>query len=501
MSLAVELRGIVKRFGAFTALDHVDLNVAEGSIHAVVGENGAGKTTLMRILYGALSPEEGDVAVQGQARRFAGPKDALALGIGMVSQHYSIIPELTCLQNLLLGAEPGAVMPLAQAEKRAQVLADRMGFAFDWRRPAEGLGPSDCQKLEILKLLWRDCRILILDEPTAMLSPSDGVELFKVLRNLVKEGATVILVTHRLPEVMVFADHVTVLRQGREVASRPVASITDRELAELIVGHSVEATQFDAPIIDPSMTPRLEVRDLDILGDRGDLAVSRASLRLLPGELVGIAGVDGSGQRELFQTLVGTRRARSGDLRLDGAALGTMSIRARIRAGMRVIPEDRHAQGVVESWSLVDNACLGLQRLAPVNVQGRLSRTGMQHVADQALARFGTRFADARMAIGGLSGGNQQRLVAGRALAIEPRLLLAFQPARGLDIDATSAVYAGLRDACRDGAAGLVIGFDLDELLNECDRVVVMFEGLLIEPSGEAARDRDHIGRLMVGAT
>ncbi|MCX7799513.1 MAG: ATP-binding cassette domain-containing protein, partial [Fimbriimonadales bacterium] len=274
MSLAVRLQGISKRFGAVQALERVDLTVDAGSLHAVVGENGAGKTTLMRVLYGAIHPDAGIVEVEGERRAFRNSRDAIAAGIGMVSQHYSILPQLTCLQNLMLGAEPGAWIDEAAAARRADELAERMGFSFDWRSDAAALSPAAAQKLEILKLLWRRARILILDEPTAMLSPADSDALFESLEQLRREGATVLLVTHRLPEVMQHADEVTVLRGGRLVASLPVAQTDAQQLAQLIVGHALGDGRTGPP--GEVGGELLELRGLTVRGYRGDDAVRGA---------------------------------------------------------------------------------------------------------------------------------------------------------------------------------------------------------------------------------
>ncbi len=488
---AVEMIGISKRFGPVEALSEIDLRVEAGTTHAIVGENGAGKTTLMRILYGALRPDNGEIRVEGKPVQFRRAADGIAAGIGMVSQHYAIIPELDALQNLMLGAEPGLWLDRPANEARAQALAETMGFAFDWRAEARRLSPAAAQKLEILKLLWREARIMILDEPTAMLSPADSDALFESLHALAAKGATILLVTHRLPEVIAHAQHVTVLRGGRCVAGKPVGQTGPAELAEMIVGHAVE------PVRRPPLAygePRLEVRDLRVKGRRGDEALKSVSLTLRQGEVVGLAGVDGSGQRELFWALSGALRAEGGTIRLLGEDVTTRSPRARIEAGLRLIPEDRHEEGVVEDWSLVDNARIGLQRLSGLHSDSPTA------LAERVAARFSTRHGGLNMPMRSLSGGNQQRFVAARALAVQPRLILAFQPARGLDIEATRQVYAALREEAARGAAALVVSFDLDELLEHCDRVAAMRSGQIFEPEPGQETDRTTIGRLMVGA-
>lgn len=517
MTSAVSLRDITVRFGAVTALESVDLEVAAGTLHAVVGENGAGKTTLMRVLYGAQRPTEGVIEVEGDPRVFSGSAEAIAAGVGMVSQHYAIIPELTPLQNLMLGAEGSAVPSLATARARAQELADRMGFVFDWDRPAAELGPAGAQKLEILKLLWRESRVMILDEPTAMLSPADGDALFGSLRTLVDAGATVILVTHRLPEVIDHCSRVTVLRGGRRVADMAVADTNAGELARLIVGEgdvlepselglsrsmrplprSIEEGNFPARTDTASDYATLILQELTVLDDRGHEAIKGAFLDVRPREVIGVAGVDGNGQRELFQAIVGTATPKEGRVILGSADVTKAPPAERIRAGLRLIPEDRHMEGVIEGWSLEENAVLGLQRQAGFAKGAQIDEAARRSWAQRVADRFRTKNGGLGLPMASLSGGNQQRFVAARALESEPRLLLAFSPTRGLDLKGTADVYAAIRERARSGMAALVVSFDLDELLAHCDRIVVLNHGHLTEP---AVRDRETIGREMVGA-
>lgn len=501
MSTIVSMSGITRRFGAVTALDQVDLQVESGKIHALVGENGAGKTTLMRILYGALAADAGEIRVDGETRHFRTSAEAIAAGIGMVSQHYSIIPELTCLQNLMLGAEPGLWIAEREAESRATELAIRMGFEFTWRAPASSLSPAGAQKLEILKLLWRKARIMILDEPTAMLSPADGDALFVSLKQLAAEGDTILLVTHRLPEVLQHCSQVSVLRGGRNVAHAAMGTPESPDAAQLaawIVGHEVPEVRIDGA--SPGQ-PVLELRDLWVRGDRGNEAVKGISLRLHEGEVLGIAGVDDNGQRELFQALMGVASISDGAILLDGQDLTRGNPVERLQKGMRLIPEDRHEEGVVEDWSLELNAALGLQRLEPLRHGAWVDVSERRTLAGAIAERFRTKHGGLSLPMRSLSGGNQQRFVAARALSLRPRVILAFQPTRGLDIEGTLAVYATLRETCRrEQVCALVVSFDLDELLEQCDRVVAINGGTLFEPKPGEERDRAAIGRLMVGA-
>lgn len=492
------MKGISRQFGAVQALDDVSLTVEQGEIHALVGENGAGKTTLMRILYGADRPNAGSIELFGQPVSFHSAAEGIRAGIGMVSQHYAIIPELSCLENLMLGAEPGMAIDLRAAKARAQMLAERMNFEFNWDALAESLSPAGAQKLEILKLLWRESKVMILDEPTAMLSPDDSDALFASLHQLADQGATIIVVTHRLPEVLDHCRRVTVLRGGKLIEARDVQGTSDADLAELIVGRAVDTTPR------PSAPQRegvlLDIRDWTVLGHRGNKALDGVSLRVHEGELLGIAGVDGSGQRELFWALCGLLSARSGSATLAGSALDRLSPRQRLEIGLRLIPEDRHEEGVVDAWTLEENASLGLQR-RPEFSSGLWVRTDGRRALAQAMAeRFSTKHGGLNQPMASLSGGNQQRFVAARALEIAPKLILAFQPARGLDIEATRRVYQGIAARCEEGACAVVVSFDLDELLDHCDRVVAMCGGRLRVPPMGMERDRATIGRLMVGA-
>ena len=497
MSLAVEMTGISKRFGAVQALDSVDLHVPSGSIHAVVGENGAGKSTLMNVLYGAVRPDAGTISIEGNPVQIQSSAQAIELGIGMVSQHYGIIPGLTCLQNLILGAEGSALLDIRRAEARAQSLSEKMGFQFDWQRDAAELSPAGAQKLEILKLLWRNSRIMILDEPTAMLSPSDGKALFDSLEQLAHEGNTILLVTHRLPEVFDHCQSVSVLRGGRKVAEKSVADTHSHELAELIVGRSLESASVHAPTLGP---PVLQLKGLSVLDRRGHRAVKSVDLRLHAGEVVGVAGVDGSGQRELVHSILGVLRPAEGSALLGEVALDSLSSGERLAQGMRVIPEDRHDEGVIEEWSLEENAGLGLHRSAPFAKGIWVDESKRGQAAVAIASRFETKHGGLGQPISSLSGGNQQRFVAARALFGEPKLILAYQPARGLDLAATRSVYEGIQSACDHGAAALVVSYDLDELIDHCDRIVVMNRGELREAPQGHERDREAIGRLMVAA-
>lgn len=486
----IEMRNISKRFGTVEALSGVFLRVEPQTIHAVVGENGAGKTTLMKILQGAHQPDSGEILVNGQPVTIGGNAAAQELGIGMVSQHYSVIPELTCLQNLMLGCEPGLVLPLGAAMARADSLAGSMGFQFDWSAPAYELSPAAGQKLEVLKLLWRNAKIMILDEPTAMLSPADSDAMYASLRQLVANGATVIVVTHRIPEVLEHCQNLTVLRGGKFIEERPVAGLESAHVAELIVGRSVPT---DTNRSAPQGEPLLRVSNLEVLNRQGVLGLKGATFEVRAGEMLGIAGVDGNGQQELFHALMGRARIVGGTVELGARDITQANTRQLLDEGVRLIPEDRHAEGCIEEWSLADNAILGIHRQPRTETR--------EQAAGRMAERFRTKFGALTNPMRSLSGGNQQRFIAGRALDGAPKLILAFQPTRGLDIASTEEVYSAIRAECRRlGAAALVVSFDLDELLAQCDRVVAVCHGIMVEPDSALAMDRAEIGRLMVGA-
>ncbi|MEZ5163572.1 MAG: ATP-binding cassette domain-containing protein [Fimbriimonadaceae bacterium] len=495
--IMVQMSGITMDFGAVRALENVSLSVKQGHIHALVGENGAGKTTLMRILYGAIQPTEGSVQISGEEKHFRSQDEAIHAGVGMVSQHYSIIPELTQLDNLMVGAEPGWLIPRAAAKTRADELAQRMGFDFEWDALSEGIGPAQAQKLEILKLLWRDSQIMILDEPTAMLTPADSDLLYGKLRELANAGATVIVVTHRLPEVMEYCDEVTVLRSGQLIGSRVVSETNSAELAEMIVGHAIE---FQKPDKFDAGGVVLSVSELSVKGDRGDEAVKRASFELRAGEFVGLAGVDGNGQRELFLNLMGLQPTLAGGISLDDVDITRHSTAERLLCGMRLIPEDRHEEAVIEDWSIEENGILGLQRSDSVKSGMAINGSAKSAIAERITTLFPTKFDHVHQRFGALSGGNQQKVVNARAFEGNPRVILAFQPTRGIDIKVSELVFQKLRAFARSGGAVLMVNFDVDDLIEHCDRILVINHGEVFEPRPEESHDRAVIGRLMVGA-
>jgi len=541
----IAMRGVTKRFGALVACDAVDLQVAAGTLHAIMGENGAGKTTLMRILYGYYAPDAGEIALRGRRVQFRTPADAIAHHIGMVSQHYSIIPELSALDNLILGAEPtrfAGWLDRRTAQAKAEQLADALEFQPDWNRPAAELSVAARQKLEILKLLWRDAEILILDEPTAMLSPRDVDALFETLLRLKAQGRTILLVTHKLNEALRYADFVTVLRGGRKVADAPIAQVDAQTLTRWIVGDNgasfetpssrfpLQAGGTDATPTDGTAPERfsaqsgeafahtrfpsrsggnlkegglescLVIRDLYVASERGGWGVQGLNLTVQSGEIVGIAGVDGSGQAELMEALAGLRPVAQGEILLQGQPMHRWSTARRIQAGVRFLFDDRFRRMMAPQWSVLENAILGAQRDPELQTLGWLKPRAIRQRAQQLIERFQVKVPALRAPILQLSGGNQQRLVIARALYGRPRLLIAYAPTRGLDIRGAEATYAAIRDACQQGMAALVIAFDLDELMEHCDRIAALFKGTIVAEFTREAFSREAIGAAMVGA-
>ncbi|MFN3690446.1 MAG: ABC transporter ATP-binding protein [Fimbriimonadales bacterium] len=512
----IELRHITKRFGNLVACDRVSLQVAPATLHAIMGENGAGKTTLMRILYGYYTPDDGAVYLKGKRMQFHSPADAIAHHIGMVSQHYSIIPELSALDNLILGAEPAGALGWLDrraALAKAEQLAATLDFQPDWHRPAAELSVAARQKLEILKLLWRAAEILILDEPTAMLSPRDIDALFETLLRLKAQGRTILLVTHKLNEALRYADFVTVLRNGRKVADAPITAVDAPTLTRWIIGDAESSLQVSesSPQASESSSQAsgsstaqegvLRLCNLHILSDRGGWGVQGLNLTLRAGEILGIAGVDGSGQLELMEALAGLRPVAKGEILLRGQTIQRWSTAQRLRAGMRYLFDDRFRRMMAAQWSVLENSVLGAQRDPELQTLGWFKPRALRRRAEQLIQRFQVKVPSLRAPMVQLSGGNQQRLVIARALYGQPRLLIAYAPTRGLDIRGAEATYAAIRQACRQGMAALVIAFDLDELMEHCDRIAVLFKGAVVAEFERAEFSREALGAAMVGVS
>lgn len=499
------MRRITKSFPGVFANDNIDFAARFGEIHALVGENGAGKSTLMNILYGMHRPDSGEIRISGQAADIRSPRDSITHGVGMVHQHFMLVSVFTALENIILGAEPVTLgrTDYRSARERASGICERFGLALDLDTRVADLSVSAQQKTEILKALYREARILILDEPTSVLTPQESDSLFAMLRGMADSGMCVIVITHKLTEVMAHSDRVTVLRQGRQIASLETRSTSADGLARLMVGEHRPVVAGFTPAPGSRRGEAcgcgglLSVSNLTITVDKGLLLVDSISFDVRAGEILGIAGVDGNGQRELAEALVGLRRS-SGRVALDGMDIARMTVRERLDAGIAYIPEDRRRDALVDGYSIEENAILGMHR--------RFARRGMidlraarEHSVN-LIERYDVRAAGPEMSAGFLSGGNQQKLVLGRALQGESRLLIACQPTRGLDIGASADVHRRLTEVRSRGMGVILVSYDLDEVLSLSDRVMVMFRGRIAGVLDRADADRETIGAMMLGA-
>jgi general nucleoside transport system ATP-binding protein len=501
---AVRLEGIAKRFPGVVANDDVHLEVTAGEIHAIVGENGAGKSTLMKILYGMQRPDEGTIEVDGEEVHFRSPKEAIAAGIGMVHQHFMLAGNLTVLENVVLGLEPrrGPSLDRATARERIQVLSRTQGAAIDPDRLVESLSVGEKQRVEIIKVLYRGARILILDEPTGVLVPQEVDELFAHLRELRAEGVTIIFISHKLHEVLAIADRVTVLRAGRTVRTVAPAEVSSRQLAELMVGSELPTPETrDSTVTEHE---RLVVDGIELRDDDGRPLLQDISFAIHEGEILGIAGVEGNGQQELVDVILGLRELTAGSVRLAGADVSAWSTRERRGAGLGYIPEDRQLRGLLLPFPLWENVMLGHQSDEPCS---RKRPIGRQIDRDGALARtqevideFDVRTPGPEVPAHALSGGNQQKLIVGRELKADPQVLLAAHPTRGIDVGAQASVWEQIREARAAGMAILLISADLEELIGLSDRLQVMFRGTLVAELDPAAVTPDVLGSYMTGA-
>jgi ABC-type uncharacterized transport system ATPase subunit len=495
----VALKGIVKRFPGVVANDGVDLAVRSGEIRALVGENGAGKTTLMSILYGLVQPDDGEIVLRGQPVRFSSSVSAIRAGIGMVHQHFMLFPSLTVLDNVIFGSEPirRGLIDRGAARARAVELAERYGLSVQPDRRVGELPVGSQQQVEILKALYRDADLLILDEPTAVLTPPEKGGLFAFLRDLAAKGRTVILITHKLNEVMEISDNATVMRHGRVTANLITSETSTSEICRHMVGRDVLFT-VDKDEARPRETI-LEVRDLSLLDSRGLNVLTDVSFSVRAGEIVGIAGVAGSGQSSLVQTITGLIPPTAGTILLDGREVGGLSVDMRRRTGIAYIPEDRGQVGLATGASVVDNLSMGFQRQPELTSSGLMRVERLRSRARSLVQRFAVRTTNVRDPAAVLSGGNLQKLVVAREFDHTSPVLIAEQPTRGLDVGATEFVRRQLIAYRDEGHAVLLVSADLSEILALADRIHVMFEGRLIGEVAAAEADEYRLGMLMAG--
>ena len=499
---AVRMRGMTKEFPGVLANDRVDFEAAAGEVHALLGENGAGKTTLSNVLTGLYRPDAGEIELYGEPARFDSPREALAAGISMVHQHFRLVEPFTVAENVVLGdtRDEGRAFLVRQGaiERRVEELGRRYGLAVDPQARIWQLSVGEQQRVEILKALYREARILILDEPTAVLTPQEADTLFETLRAMAADGRTVIFISHKLKEVMAVADRVTVLRRGRTVATVPAAEATPRSLAALMVGREIAEARRVERERPPTDAVALEVERLGVPGDRGEPAVRGVTFTLREGEIVGLAGVAGNGQRELAEGICGLRGVE-GTVRVAGRRLRNGDPQAAIAAGVGYVPEDRLGTGLAPNLSVSSNVVLKSYRRPPVSRGPLLLLGRMRDIAVALIRRYDVKTPGPDSPAHLLSGGNLQKLVLGREFQGEPRVLVAAQPTRGLDVGAIETVHAYLRDAASNGVAILLISEDLDEIRALTDRVLVMYEGRI---AGELDAERAtlaELGYLMAG--
>jgi ABC-type uncharacterized transport system ATPase subunit len=476
----LELRGITKRFAGTVANDRVDFDLLPGEVHALLGENGAGKSTLMNVLFGLYHPDEGEIRVHGRRVSISSPRDALEHGIGMVHQHFMLIPVMTVAENIILGREPhrGALLDVKEAEARVEEISRRFGLDVDPHARVQDISVSQQQRAEILKALYGDAEVLILDEPTAVLTPQEAEELFHVVRALTASGKSVIFITHKLHEVLEIADRITILRRGVRVDTISRQGATEAGLARLMVGRDV-LFEVEKEAREPGAT-LLAVSDLVVLDNRHLQAVRGVSLDVRAGEIVGVAGVDGNGQSELVEALTGLRRAKSGKIVFDGVDLTRANARRFLDAGIGHIPEDRQRQGLILNFNLAENLGLRDYRRAPASRFGWLKPSVLVGRARERLQEFDVRGGTPSTFASALSGGNQQKVVIAREVANDPRLLIASQPTRGLDVGATEFVHNRLVQERDEGRAVLLVSFSIEEIQSLSDRILVLYEGRIV---------------------
>ncbi len=495
--LAVRLRGIGKRFPGVIANDDVNIDVARGTIHAIVGENGAGKSTLMKILYGVQAPDSGTIEIGGQQRKLGSPADAIKAGVGMVFQHFMLADNLTVLENVVLGAEKQhGIGAKARAEVERISAAYGLGVAPD--ELVEDLGVGARQRVEILKVLYRGARTIILDEPTAVLVPQEVDELFDNLRELKGEGLAVIFISHKLDEVLAVADEITVIRRGSTVRTVTPEGVTSRELAELMVGSELPSPAKDDS--EPSVRVQLAVQDLTLATPTGRRLLDGISFEIHRGEILGIAGVEGNGQAELVEAIMGMRPGSTGAITLSDQDLTAMSTLGRREAGIGYIPEDRHRHGLLLDSPLWENRVLGHQSRQPTS-SGRMIRKGpAREDTRRIIADYDVRTPGTDVPARALSGGNQQKLIVGREMSGDPILLIASHPTRGVDVGAQAAIWEHIREARRGGLAVLLISADLDELIGLSDRIEVILRGRLVGSFDPGDVTPQQLGSAMTGA-
>ncbi|HEU7592928.1 ABC transporter ATP-binding protein [Streptococcus pneumoniae] len=495
----IEMRDITKVFGGFVANDKINLHLRKGEIHALLGENGAGKSTLMNMLAGLLEPTSGEIAVNGQVVNLDSPSKAASLGIGMVHQHFMLVEAFTVAENIILGSEltKNGVLDIAGASKEIKALSERYGLAVDPSAKVADISVGAQQRVEILKTLYRGADILIFDEPTAVLTPSEIDELMAIMKNLVKEGKSIILITHKLDEIRAVSDRVTVIRRGKSIETVEIAGATNADLAEMMVGRSV-SFKTEKQASKPKEVV-LSIKDLVVNENRGVPAVKNLSLDVRAGEIVGIAGIDGNGQSELIQAITGLRKVESGSIELKGDSIVGLHPRQITELSVGHIPEDRHRDGLILEMMISENIALQTYYKEPHSKNGILNYSNITSYAKKLMEEFDVRAASELVPAAALSGGNQQKAIIAREIDRDPDLLIVSQPTRGLDVGAIEYIHKRLIEERDNGKAVLVVSFELDEILNVSDRIAVIHDGKIQGIVSPETTNKQELGVLMAG--
>lgn len=498
-NIALELRGITKRFGNMVANDSIHLTLKKGEIHALLGENGAGKSTLMNIVFGLYQADEGEIFINGQKATIENPSQAIEQGIGMVHQHFKLVEPFTVTENIILGMEPkkGIKVNIKEATKNVEKLSAQYGLDIDPKVKVESISVGMQQRVEIIKTLYRGADILIFDEPTAVLTPQEIVEFHQIMKRLVAEGKSIILITHKLKEILEIADTCTIIRRGKWIDSVKVSETNTGELAEKMVGKAVNFTTEKEPA-KPSKV-MLEVKDLVVANKNHRHVIDHLSFNLRAGEIVGIAGIDGNGQSELVESLTGMRKIKSGEINLEGKNITNLLPRKITEAGMSHIPEDRHKHGLVLDLSVSENMILQNYYQSEMNRKGFINKRKMNEMSSRLVNEFDIRVNGNEDIVRSMSGGNQQKIIIAREIDRNPNVMIVAQPTRGLDVGAIEFVHKQLIMLRDQGKAVLLVSFELEEILNLSDRILVLYEGKIIgETTPETTTDQE-LGLMMAG--